>query len=47
MFDARLTAVVASTTAPARLPSAAFTLGSVTGKSNCRSEANLIVVDQP
>jgi hypothetical protein len=46
MFDARLTQVVASITAPARSPSVAFTLGSGTGKSSCRFEADLIVVDQ-
>lgn len=45
MFDARLTPVVASITAPAQSPSVAFTLGSETGKSSCRFEADLIVVD--
>jgi hypothetical protein len=45
-FDARLTTVVASITAPAQLPSVAFNLGSVrTGKSSCRHPADLIDAD--
>jgi hypothetical protein len=44
-LDARLTLAVASATAPAQSPSAAFTLGPSTGKNGCRSPADLVVVD--
>jgi hypothetical protein len=36
---------VASTPAPARSPSVSFNLGSVTGKSNCRSPAGVVVAN--
>ena len=45
MLDARLTILVASSQAPARSPSAAFTVGSATGKISWRLPAILIVVD--
>ena len=46
MFDARLTSVVASITAPAQSPPVAFNLGSTTGKSSCRRPEHLIDVNQ-
>jgi hypothetical protein len=46
MSDARLTITVASSPAPTRSPSVAFTVGSATGKISWRPPARIVGVDQ-